>query len=510
MAESSSVQGAAAEISLVEAVWRYRRMAVLIVLATMLAAVAATQLLFGQVQATARFAVTDPTATTSSKMGISSGAGFATYTAQRAAFAQSAPVLRRAADLVKGQGGPSYSLEQMRGSVKTASKTDGGIVEVVASGSSMQLAAAKANAVLQSYQELTAQAIGGKRDTQLKSLRDAQRKVVAQLANATGKEEQTLAINLTKLQAQESTLLVQEANSNDGVQFVDQADPNASAPSKLPRNAVIGLAVGVLIAMVVSFLRASAPGELAVGTARPRRARTTDGGGGLNGGLNGGPSEGGVSGGGAHGAGGMTGDGRGGVVISGMGGGMSTGGLSGGGFGDGVLRYAGEPPRSKRGGRRRGSSDTTSQNSDDGRVPGDSQVWPREGASSRRAMAGVDGKGDSGPLERRTGRRALTGSGSSGGAASAGEKKASSEHSEHGDRSERGDRRDRGDRSDRSDRSDKSGRRERGSLLGGLSNEILDRPTEPDMPAVRLPDEEETSSGHLHRASDLLNYRDER
>src|SRR5512139_4068605 len=175
MADSNVAPTPAPEISLVEAVWRYRQMAILIVLACLFTALGATQLLFGSVQATARFAVSDPNATTSSRMGVTSGAGFATYTAQRAAFAESAPVLRRAAEIVKSQGGPSFTLEQMRASVSTATKTDGGMVEVTAAGSTMQLAAGKANAVVQAYQELTAQGVNGKRDNQLKNIKNAER-----------------------------------------------------------------------------------------------------------------------------------------------------------------------------------------------------------------------------------------------------------------------------------------------------------------------------------------------
>src|SRR5512139_3478777 len=140
MADSNVAPTPAPEISLVEAVWRYRQMAILIVLACLFTALGATQLLFSSVDATARFAVSDPNATTSSRMGVTSGTGFATYTAQRAAFAESAPVLKRAAEIVRGQGGPKYSLEAMRGSVQTATMTDGGVVKVQAAGSSMQVA----------------------------------------------------------------------------------------------------------------------------------------------------------------------------------------------------------------------------------------------------------------------------------------------------------------------------------------------------------------------------------
>jgi capsular polysaccharide biosynthesis protein len=266
------------EISLVEAVWRYRLMSVLIVLACGLAAVGATQLLFGSVQSTARFAVTDPTNTNSLHMGVVSGTGYATYTSQRAVFAQSASVLKRAADIIAGSNGPRFTLEKMRASVHTAAQPDGGVVEVTASGSTVAIAATKANAIVQSYQELTSQTISGRRTQQLAAINNAEKKVAKDLLSAKGKEAIALQANLTKLQTQESQLLADDDGANDGVQFVDQADPTATVSSKLPQNAVIGLAVGVLIACVASFLRASTPVRLGgshssvLGLGTPRRA----------------------------------------------------------------------------------------------------------------------------------------------------------------------------------------------------------------------------------------------
>ncbi|WP_344954963.1 hypothetical protein, partial [Actinomadura miaoliensis] len=250
------------EISLVEAVWRFRTMSLIIVLVSVLVSAAATQLLLGGATATARFAVTDPTNKNNVlRMGVVSGQGFATYTAQRAAFAGSTPVLTKATEIIKRKGGPAMTSAQLRGRVSTSSKADGGVVLVEAKGSDMREAAMFANAVVDAYQEVTVSTNLAKLDEQLKSIQQTQQQVTQQMeATAVGSRNyRLLATRLTKLQTDESGVLSARANTNDGVQFVDTADPNAAEPSKLPRNAVIGLAVGLIVACVVSFLRAASP-----------------------------------------------------------------------------------------------------------------------------------------------------------------------------------------------------------------------------------------------------------
>jgi len=263
------------EISLVEAVWRYRWMSLVIVIMCVLVSIAATQMLFGTAEASARFAISDPTNKNSLSLGVVSGTGFSTYTEQRAVFAQSAPVLERAAKILADQGGPKRSLAQMRSRVSTEAAPDGGVVHVTATGESMQIAAATANAVIKSYQELSSQAVREKRERQLENIRNAQRSVANQLAKVSSQSRQavTLASNLRSLQQKESELLLEAANDDDGVQFIDYADPSAEVPSKLPRNGAIGLAVGILLATVASFLRASAPTAAEGGTRPSARGR---------------------------------------------------------------------------------------------------------------------------------------------------------------------------------------------------------------------------------------------
>ncbi|MQY04000.1 GumC domain-containing protein [Actinomadura macrotermitis] len=249
------------EISLVEAVWRYRLMSLLIVLASVLAAVAATQLLFSSVSATARFAVTDPTNNNNVlRKGVVSAQGYTTYTAQRAAFAGSAPVLARAAEIVKSRRGPALSGEALRGRVKTSSKPDGGVVLVTGTGGSGAEAALIANSVVQAYQEVTVSSDVARLDKQLKNMQATEKKITEEMAATQpgSRAHRLLAANLTKIQTQESGVLSARSNANDGVQFVDTADAADGSGSKLPQNAAIGFAIGLILACVISFLRAAA------------------------------------------------------------------------------------------------------------------------------------------------------------------------------------------------------------------------------------------------------------
>jgi capsular polysaccharide biosynthesis protein len=250
------------EISLVEAVWRYRIMSLIIVWLSVILAAGATMLLFTGASAKGQFAVTDPTNKDYLQMGIVSGPSYASYTAQRAAFAKSGAVLQRASKLIADGGGPKYGISELRAVVQTSTKPDGGVVEVNATAPTVPKAAAIVNAVMSSYQQLTADAIAARRASQLRATQMTAAKISGQIAlmtNKSGRQYQSLITSLIRLQSSETQLQIDANRRDDGVQFINKADPEAKTPSRLPRNAVIGLAVGVLLSCVVSFLRASAP-----------------------------------------------------------------------------------------------------------------------------------------------------------------------------------------------------------------------------------------------------------
>ncbi|MDX6738513.1 hypothetical protein [Actinocorallia sp. A-T 12471] len=261
-----------AETSLVEALWRYRVMSLVIIAVTAALTLIATQFLLGGATATGRFAVTDPTNKDSLQMGVVSGPSYATYTAQRAEFAKSGPVLQRAAEIIAAEGGPDHSLAMLRGAVSASTKADSGVVVVSVTASSMREGGEIVNGVIQAYRELTADGIKKQREKQLKALRTSIDDLVDQIAalpGQSGRQAESLNVTLQQQRTQESTLVTEMARADDGVQFVDEADLDARAPSELPRNGLIGLALGLLLACVVSFLRATDPVQF-------RRAKPQD------------------------------------------------------------------------------------------------------------------------------------------------------------------------------------------------------------------------------------------
>jgi capsular polysaccharide biosynthesis protein len=257
------------ETSLLEALWLYRRSSALIVAAFGIAAAVLTMFVLGTVSATAHFAVTDPRSTGDLRQGVSTDSSFISYTAQRAAFAQSQDVLKKAAQIITQRGGPRYSLPHLRDAVEAKSDPNGAIVSVTASASTTREAARIANAVVAAYQDLSAAQFKVQLEDQLASIVQSRKALATQLdeVSPTGSVHAVLLESLAQTQIKEVDLNQDLARLGKGTSFTDEADPNQPAKSKVPANTIIGLAVGALLAAVVAFLRA---------TSRPARASRPD------------------------------------------------------------------------------------------------------------------------------------------------------------------------------------------------------------------------------------------
>jgi capsular polysaccharide biosynthesis protein len=247
----------APETSLMEAFWLYRWSSFFIVVMVAVAAAGLTAFVFNTSSATARFAVTDPRGSVYLRQGVSSDSSFISYTVQRAAFAHSAAVLRRAAKIINEDGDRSYSLAHLRNVVKTKSNTDGAIVSVTASAESMRAAATIANAVVTAYQDLTEDQIKKQRDAIQAAIEQEREEIEQKLDQASldSASYSALREGLRDLQIKEDDLSAPPAD--DGITFIDEADPNQPESSGLLRNTVVGVAVGGLFAAVVAFLRAT-------------------------------------------------------------------------------------------------------------------------------------------------------------------------------------------------------------------------------------------------------------
>jgi capsular polysaccharide biosynthesis protein len=245
------------DIGLVEAVWRYRWSSLLIILMCGLLSALATVFVLTGVTATARFAVTDPRSTSFLRQGVSSDSSYIAYTAQRATFAESWPVLERARVLLAEQEHYSIGVEALRAAVETSPASSGGIVEVTAKARTDRNAARIANAVIAAYRDLTRRDAERAQEQLLQSIRSTRAQVEDDLSRARGKVADSFAEVLVQLQIKESEARIDLTQYGEGVRFVDRANPDRVTPSALPKNVVIGLAVGTLLAIVIAFLRAT-------------------------------------------------------------------------------------------------------------------------------------------------------------------------------------------------------------------------------------------------------------
>ncbi len=248
-----------------------------LILATAVIAGAATFFVFGNVEATARFAVVDPRSTTYLRMGVASDSSYIAYTAQRAAFAQSAGVLDRARQLLENEQKVVVDLETLRQSVTASPGTAGGIVVVTSTAKSDKLAAQMSNSVVAAYQILTEADAQRDQEKLLKSVRTTRERVQADLKRAPdgSATEASLTEALVQLQLKESEATIDLAQFGGGVRFVDQANPLKITPSKVPTNIAIGLAVGTLLAIVIAFLRAPPARSEPSARSPPRPASAT-------------------------------------------------------------------------------------------------------------------------------------------------------------------------------------------------------------------------------------------
>lgn len=265
-----------ADIGLVEAVWRYRWSSLLIILMCGVLAALATAFVLTGVTATARFAVTDPRSTSFLRQGVSSDSSYIAYTAQRATFAESWPVLERAREILAEQEHYHIGVEELRAAVETSPASSGGIVEVTAKARTDRNAARIANAVVAAYRDLTRRDAERAQEQLLQSIRATRVQVEADLKRARGKMADSLAEVLVQLQIKESEARIDLTQYGEGVRFVDRANPDRVTPSAMPKNVVIGLAVGTLLAIVIAFLRAtthpiSTARRIAADAARDRR-----------------------------------------------------------------------------------------------------------------------------------------------------------------------------------------------------------------------------------------------
>lgn len=250
---------------LVDAVWRYRKLAAIIVLSAFVVSVAVALLTGDGGVVQARLALEPPDRAGVIGAEATSESAFARYINQRALFVTSDRVLAGAADALGG-GEDARSLRR----VVTAETSKGGesiVIEV--SASNQQRAGAIAAAVIDSYRAESESEINERVDALLKTLSERRKAIEAALpGSAPGAEKNANAVaaaeSLSELDKRATEIKVAASQLGDGVAFVYNADPDGGGLLRsVARDGVVGLGLGAVLAAAVAWFRADRDRRLA-------------------------------------------------------------------------------------------------------------------------------------------------------------------------------------------------------------------------------------------------------
>lgn len=242
-------------VSLMTALWWYRRLTLGVLAgATVLGAVAG---LVAQPPPTAlaQIAVLDPRGNTVLRQGVTSETSFQTYTAQRAIFAQSTEVLTLAAAKLSATG-VSRTVGDLRQQVKATVSDSGALINVAASADAPATAVVIANAVVASYQELTRKDL----QAQVRAQDNAVTEAIGSLSRTLPKgvpssvSSSAAASTIAQLQARAANAAVDASSAMDGTRFVVAAQlVPAGNLNALAKGAATGGAAGVLGVIVLGY-----------------------------------------------------------------------------------------------------------------------------------------------------------------------------------------------------------------------------------------------------------------
>ncbi len=233
----------------------YRGLTAGLIVAGVVLGALASFLLVGQPQATGSLAVSDPRGNDVLRQGVTTEASFETFAEQRAVFARSDAVLEHASELLSSRGMPRTP-KQLRAAVATATTNPGALITVTASGATGDQAVTIVNAVIDSYRELTRKALEAQADSELAAIDSAKRSILSELAKDRANSVASLAAaqTVSQLEVRASNARLDVSAASDGTRFVDaaRAIPTSRA-SKTIRGALIGGAVGLLLAVIAAF-----------------------------------------------------------------------------------------------------------------------------------------------------------------------------------------------------------------------------------------------------------------
>ncbi len=244
---------------LLESLWRFRSMALTIVVSFSLAGLALFLLFPPQATATARLALADPRGNNVFRQASSSAADLERYTGERAGFVTSGRVLETASRLL----GNRLTASELDGKTKASPASNADVVVISASDESPKRAADIANAVARAYEMVSADDTKAQAAEALRAVDAARARLVAILNAAQGdapsavaqRQSATDALRQQDLRANEIT--VNAALFGAGVQYLDPARvPDTGARLVAARNVAAGGFLGLLVAVVLAWVGA--------------------------------------------------------------------------------------------------------------------------------------------------------------------------------------------------------------------------------------------------------------
>ena len=241
-----------APVGLLSAMWRYRVMCVVIVVAcTALSAVVGI-VLTPEPTASATIALKTPSQDNVLTPGSTGDASLSRYTAQRARFVTSDAVMGNVAAAMG-----TDDLNALRNQLEITPSSDSNILTITASGSSGADAVELASEVARAYAEETQKQVNSLTEAALKSIDESAASVRSTITTNNTAVNDAAASTLGQLQQRQAAIRTSSAVLGDGVEFVVKPDDSSVASSKLPVKEIgLGFILGLVIAGTAAYLRA--------------------------------------------------------------------------------------------------------------------------------------------------------------------------------------------------------------------------------------------------------------
>jgi capsular polysaccharide biosynthesis protein len=238
-------------IGVLEAMWRYRLMTVIIIVVMVTLSVGAALLVAPRAKASATIALATPPANSVLAPGISGDASLARYTAQRAGFVKSDAVLNA---IAKKLG--RTDIAKLRKDLSAAASATSNTMVITAEADDGKGAVALAAAAADAYRTETQKDIVRLTDAAIASI-DTSSQQVRSGPNTTPSQEQASANTLSQLAIQASEIRTSSALFGDGVEFVIAPRLDAVTLPSLPiKEAAVGFILGLVLAATAAWIRA--------------------------------------------------------------------------------------------------------------------------------------------------------------------------------------------------------------------------------------------------------------